>query len=226
MLCASVATFTSLGCEPQERDVSTSAQAVSDVLEEQLEPSPPPLEMQRVAMVIEKFTANPKVQNGTAYEMATMSLEGIKRLVAPGNAVVRHSGEKGVVRIHLAKMLMYAGHPPHVMNVESAKRYMGIAFKRVGDELHLATFGEWDSHIEGGASVGLEIIVPAGFQHEARTDYSGENSAAHEVEPLEFGGTLKVTPKEYTQGWWGPVKPGPGWTSIQTDPDYDFLSRN
>jgi hypothetical protein len=98
---------------------------------------------------------------------------------------------------------------------------MGCAVRAEGDELLLATFGEWDSHIEGGAQMKLVANVPEGMDVEQRKGLSGEDSAGR-----EWHGQYLTKSKDAKGGYWyGPASPAEGWTAVPDVPDPDRTAR-
>jgi hypothetical protein len=92
---------------------------------------------------------------------------------------------------------------------------MGCAVRSEGDALVVATYGEWDSHIEGGAHMKLVAVVPDGFAVEHRKTLSGPDSAGHERH-----GQHRAKPKDAQDGYWyGPSSPAEGWTAVPSVPD-------
>ena len=81
--------------------------------------------------------------------------------------------------------------------------------------LVLATFGEWDSQIEGGTRMRIVALVPLGVAVEQRAGLSGPYSAGR-----EWHGQYLTKPKEVKEGYWyGPASPADGWTAIPDVPD-------
>ena len=81
---------------------------------------------------------------------------------------------------------------------------MGCAAKADGDALVVATFGEWDSRIEGGADMTLVAVVPAGLAVEHRKELSGPKSAGRD--PNEGSAAA-------------------GWKAVPDEPDPDRMAR-
>jgi hypothetical protein len=156
-----------------------------------------------------------KVENGSAYDRAAVDLGDAKKLILPHDAAVRRVREPGEVVYFMKKTLSFHGHPPEPMSVRDARKHMGCAVKREGDDLLLATFGEWDSHIEGGAHVKLVVYVPDGIDVEQRKGLSGGNSAAR-----KWDGQYLTKPKDAKGGYWyGPASPSDGWAAVPDVPD-------
>ncbi len=157
-------------------------------------------------------SADMRVHNGAVYEHGSVSLESVRAVVVPANARVRFTAPNEIMLVYVAKDLHFWGHPPVFMGLGSTRKFMGVATRVDSGNLLVATFGEWDSHIEGGASVSLLIEVPAGFGVERRSDLSGEDSLAH----------VGMEPRRVDEsGWYGPTAPGPGWTrlALKHDPE-------
>jgi hypothetical protein len=157
---------------------------------------------------------SPKVENGTAFDKAAVDLGTAKRVVLPDTAAVRRAGQPGTVQLFMTKRLGFGGHPPERMSIRDARKNMGCAVKTEGDALVIATYGEWDSHIEGGADMKLIAVVPEGVEVEQRKGLSGEDSAGR-----EWHGEL-TKPKDAKGGWWyGPAAPAEGWKAVPAVPN-------
>lgn len=86
---------------------------------------------------------------------------------------------------------------------------MGIATHIDGDVLEFSTFGEWDSHIEGGAMIEeLKFFVPEGTIIERGDDLQGEFSKAQGFDRKDAAPW--DNPDTY---WYAPTKSAKGWTS-------------
>jgi hypothetical protein len=156
-----------------------------------------------------------KVENGSAYDRAEVDLGDAKKLVLPADAIVRRTGEEGKVQLFMKKTLAFGGHPPEPMSIRDARKNMGCAVKVEGDALVIATFGEWDSHIEGGAHMRLVAVVPEGLALEQRKELSGPDSTGR-----EWDGAYLTKPRDAQGGYWyGPASPGDGWTAVPAVPD-------
>jgi len=161
------------------------------------------------------------VQNGSAYDRAAVELGATKKLVLPDNAVVRRTGEEGEVHLFMKKTLAFHGHPPEPMSIRGARKNMGCAFKVEGDTLTVATFGEWDSRIEGGAHMQLVAYIPERVELEQRKGLSGPDSAGQ-----EWNGQYLTKPKDANGGYWyGPASPAEGWTTVPAVPDPDQTAK-
>jgi hypothetical protein len=155
------------------------------------------------------------VDNGSAYDRAAVDLGAAKKLVLPDNAVVQRWGEAGKVQLFMKKTLEFRGHPPEPMSIGDARNNMGCAVKVEGDDLLVATFGEWDSRIEGGADIRLFAVVPEGVELELRKGLSGPDSAGR-----EWHGLWLTKPRDAKGGYWyGPTSPADGWTAVPAAPD-------
>lgn len=166
-------------------------------------------------VVNEKFRFDPKVENGTAYDRASVDLGTAKKVVLPDTATVRRAGAAGTVQLFLAKTLAFGGHPPEPMSVRTARKNMGCAVRLEDEALVVATYGEWDSRIEGGAHMKVVAVVPDGFVVEQRKGLSGPDSAGR-----EWHGEWLTKPKDAKDGYWyGPASPAEGWTAVPAVPD-------
>jgi hypothetical protein len=162
-----------------------------------------------------------RVENGSAYDRAAVDLGTAKKLTLPDDAVVRRSGEAGKVQLFMKKTLAFGGHPPEPMSIRDARKNMGCAVKAEGDALVVATFGEWDSRIEGGTELRLVAVVPEGVEVEQRKGLSGPDSAGR-----EWHGQYLTKPKDAKRGYWyGPASPADGWTAVPAVADPDRIAK-
>jgi hypothetical protein len=174
------------------------------------------------SLVLDRQRApNPNVENGTAYDRAAVDVGAARTVVLPDSATVRRDPAGGPVRLFMAKQLGFVGHPPAPMSIRDGRKNMGCAVRSEGDALVIATFGEWDSHIEGGAGMKLVAFVPKGVGVQRRAGLSGEKSAAREQHGAYVPG------REDAKGghWYGPAFPAPGWTAVPDEPDPDRTAR-
>jgi hypothetical protein len=164
---------------------------------------------------------NPGVENGTAYDTAAVDPGAARTVVLPDTAAVQRTAEAGVVRLFMAKRLGFVGHPPEPISIRSGRKNMGCAVRVEGDALVIATFGEWDSHIEGGAGLRLVAVVPDGLGVGQREGLSGEKSAARERK-----GTYGTKPPDAKGGYWyAPTTPADGWKAVADRPDPNRTAR-
>jgi hypothetical protein len=167
-------------------------------------------------------SASPIVQNGWAYDKATLQIDAKYVLVVPHDARINHQGSGELAEIYMEKSLQFAGHPPEPMSIRLARHNMGCAFQVQNDRLVIATYGEWDSNIEGGAKLSLLIKIPESIRVETRPGLSGTRSIAH-----EWDGEYIAKPSEVKEGYWyGPAAPRSGWTPIATVPDSEMTIRS
>jgi len=168
------------------------------------------------SIVIEP-SVDAKVQNGTAFDRAVLDIGDARVIELPNIATIRRAGEKGKIVLFMAKTLTFAGHPPELINLAGARRFMGCCYRRDGDTLTIATYGEWDARNEGGAVMQLVAVIPDGITVELRRTLWGPDSAARQWPyrpPLPHGGF-----------WYGPSTPAPGWTPIPSTPDPHHTAR-
>ena len=82
----------------------------------------------------------------------------------------------------------------------------------------VATYGEWDSHIEGGASIRLLFVVPRSIEIQTDESLSGEDSKGR-----AWDGAYLTKPRDVDNGYWyGPASPATGWTAIPDVPDTEL----
>ena len=120
-------------------------------------------------------SANPLVQNGTAYHCTNRELpEEVHEIRVPKYMVVKYHGEPGTMTIYLAKIMGYMGHPAGRMSITTAQDHMGLAVKTNGFRIEFSTYGGWGS-FEGGQEVGCALIVPPGT-YVTRSDSAASSS--------------------------------------------------
>jgi hypothetical protein len=157
-----------------------------------------------------------QVENGSAYDKATVDLGTLKRLAIPEGVEIVRGDEGAEVQVFMKKTLDFKGHPPEPMSIRTGRKKMGCTTKPEGKVLVLATFGEWRSK-EGGARIKLLLIVPKGVEVEMRKGLAGPESAAHPTSVVSLPG-----PKEAKDGYWyGPTMPSDGWKAARAVPDVE-----
>lgn len=156
------------------------------------------------------------VANGSVFERGVVKLKGATRVVVPDNASVAFGAKAGEVELFMEKRLGYAGHPPERMPLNGLQRNMGCAMHADGSDLIVATFGEWDSRIEGSALLLLLVRVPEGTPVLRRRGLSGDRSVA-------TAWPESVSWERQTQGrvgyWFAPTSVVKPFTIVQTTPD-------
>jgi hypothetical protein len=154
-------------------------------------------------------TAGATVENGDAFDKTSIDVTPYKKIVVPENAEVQTQGKEPRLQIYMKKTLGFGGHPPEPMSIYTARKKMGCAVQVEGNDLLLATFGEWASK-EGGATMHLLLIVPDGLEFEKRSGLTGLESAGN-----KSNWALLTKPKEPKEGYWyGPEAPGEGWKAV------------
>jgi hypothetical protein len=152
------------------------------------------------------FTIGARVANGTAYDCATLDIRSFAKVVLPKAARVSSDAPPGVAVVRMAKEVGFSGHPPKPITPEVARRNMGVAFRAgEGGVVEIATFGEWDSHIEGGAAIRVHVSLPKDTAY----DFSDLSARGH-------------SPPENGPGYWYAAgAPDVGWTRIPSWTDED-----
>jgi hypothetical protein len=162
------------------------------------------------------------VENGSIYDGAAIDLTPYKAVALPEAGAIQTAAQDGKLQIFMRKQFSFAGHPPESIYLRDVRKHMGCAVQADGDTLLVATFGEWDSHVEGGASMGLIFVVPDGIEVRRRADLSGPRSVGR-----EWDGAYLTKPKEVTEGYWyGPASPATGWSRVPDVPDWKRRARN
>ena len=165
------------------------------------------------SMVIDQEWSRPakSVTNGSVYDVATLNIAEYRTVRVPKGASVKQGAEDGIVRVFMEKSLFFVGFPPKPIDLFTARRSMGCAWRADGGTLQLGTFGEWDSHIEGGAGMALLLVVPPSVVVEYGDTLSGEASIAakHEYDSRD-------SDPDY---WYTADEPASGWTALPSEPD-------
>jgi hypothetical protein len=120
-----------------------------------------------------------KVENGSVFDKAAIDLEGAEKVILPDNAKLRRMSEHGKIYLFMEKQQAYHGHPSAPMSLLGVRKNMGCVAKIEEGTLVVATFGEWDSHIEGGRMLEIVATVPEGVEVAYRKGLSGEGSAGN-----------------------------------------------
>jgi hypothetical protein len=163
-------------------------------------------------VVLSTRPANPKVENGWAYDKATLDCGRYKVVVVPHDAQVERGGSDKQVEIYMEKEQSFSGHPPELASIRDARKEMGCARKEDKDKVVLATYGEFDSNIEGGTFMKLRLRIPAGLTVETRTGLSGPIRA-------------RLRPGERQRR--EDIRPGfGGWEAIPDEPDPQQTARS
>jgi hypothetical protein len=154
---------------------------------------------------IDRQQIDARVENGSAFEKATLVIEGKDPYVFPHDAVIEEGDIPGTIEIYMQKRLDYAGHAGkgNPMSIREERKKMGCAYRAKDGKQAIATYGEWSSK-EGGAYIKLRIVVPRTLHYETRKGLSGPEY------PI---GTREARSRE-------PIRPGTsGWTEIPSVPD-------
>ncbi len=77
-------------------------------------------------------SADPKVENGIAYERGSLDIGGTRTVVLPEDAVVRRCQTEGRVELYIAKTFGFLGHPSKPMSIRVERETMGCAVKADG----------------------------------------------------------------------------------------------
>lgn len=159
------------------------------------------------------------VENGSVFDKAAIDLGEAEKVILPDNAKVRCMSERGRIYVFMEKRQGYCGHPPARMTLLGVRKNMGCVAKMEEDSLVVATFGEWDSHFEGGATTRIVVMIPERVEVERRNGLSGEKSAGHKHQSLVG---LKEEDFYVDDRPW--IFPADGWTAIPDVPDPDRIA--
>lgn len=149
-----------------------------------------------------------QVEGGSLVESAEVDLSGVDTLVFPRRVKVTRTERRDIL-ISTRKQLGFDGHPPRSMLMKHWRDYLGVMYCRDGKRMYLFTYGEWNSKIEGGASIKLTLSVPVGLQviGNKRPPRKGPCSAQY---PSQF--TDEPATESY---WYTHTTPPPNWTRVQ-----------
>lgn len=162
---------------------------------------------EEASIVLSMRTAGPRITNGQAYDKAVLDIGDYKGVIVPDDAKVEHGAPAGQMEINMKKSLHWMGHlgPGVFRHIRDERKRMGCASKTEADKLVIATWGEWDSLIEGGASMKMLIRVPAGLRVETRKGLSGPARGPPRSAPTKLRDE---------------IKPGEnGWKAVSDEPD-------
>lgn len=177
----------------------------------------------RGAIEAGRGAVNAKVFSGSVFARGNVPLGAkVARLIVPETAAVAFGAPAATVELFVEKTLAFAGHPPQPMPAAGLERNMGMATRIEGSDLVLATYGEWDSRIEGSASILLFVRVPVGSTVVRRVGLEGDDSAAAiwpDSIPYEKQEAGRIG------YWYAPVRPSPGWTSVPLRADPQRIAR-
>lgn len=152
------------------------------------------------------------VENGYVFEKGTVQLNQFNYLVVPDNATIVSEASGTAMKIYSRKELTFFGHPSRAMSIKTGYKYMGYCTQVKNDSLFLATFGEWNSYIEGGTSMEHLLCVPNTIHLIKRSGLSGENS-------IGKGKTTTYIEPPADCYWYGPFQPGTGWSKVELELD-------
>lgn len=150
---------------------------------------------------------------GSVYQRATLAVGQHQALRVPANALVAEGAKAGTIEVYVAKTLGFAGHPPETMSVESVRRNLGLATTDDGTTFVIASYGEFDTRIEGAATMRLFVRVPKAFPV-----HVGDGLAGDDSEPARWP-TDEASQRGGDAGrvgyWYAPVNPRRGWSRVK-----------
>jgi hypothetical protein len=155
-----------------------------------------------------------KVENGSAFDKATLDLGERKKLAVPEGAEVIRKGDGAKVEVFMKKTLNFGGFPPQPMSIREGRKIMGCATKIEDGVSVLATFGEFSTK-EGGTRIKLVLVVPEKIEVEKRATLSGPKSSAHP----ERGEKAQEPAEKADTYWYGHRAPAVGWNVLKSEPD-------
>ena len=150
---------------------------------------------------------------GSVYQHATLAVGQHQALRVPANALVAEGAKAGTIEVYVAKTLGFAGHPPETMSVESVRRNLGLATTDDGTTFVLASYGEFDTRIEGAATMQLFVRVPKAFPVHVSDGLSGDDSEAARWPADEA--SQRGADAGRVGYWYAPVNPRKGWSRVK-----------
>ena len=161
--------------------------------------------------VLAKCSMN-QMANGCAYGKGKLSIPSGKLLIVPENTEIRQGAPGRKVTIFTEKTLSFAGITLWPISIYDVSRFMGCVWKKDEKTVTIATYGEWDTRIEGEAFICLIIDVPEGVKVETRQGLSGPDS---ESQQYSVGCQL-----------YNSYILRPGWKVIPTVPDFKMTAEH
>jgi hypothetical protein len=129
--------------------------------------------------IVVSGSCDPGIENGTAFDEATLDLGDATRLIVPAEAEIMPVPRDSPCRVVMEKRLHLMAHPPERVTIARERKEMGCAWARNGDEILIGTFGEYKLDGHGGADVKLIMHVPEGVEVITRKNLSGRECIAN-----------------------------------------------
>ncbi|KAH3759622.1 hypothetical protein Pelo_8520 [Pelomyxa schiedti] len=139
------------------------------------------------------------------------NISSIKKIVLPTCAAFSFAGQgedssgasDGKIHIELVKTVAYRGDK--TIKSATVHNSMGVAYKLIGDELQIGTWGEWEGNSDGSALINLTCTnIPKKINVRLSAAHCGEHSVACGV----------IVAIDYGDTWFGCRQPGPDWLDI------------
>jgi hypothetical protein len=111
------------------------------------------------SLKISHWRSNLMVENGAAYDKAVLVIGDYKQIFTPYGQIVR-TDEKDKIVVKMKKSLGFFGHPPEPMSIRQLRNAMGCAVYIDNKTLTIATYGDWNSYIEGRSWIETIIEIP------------------------------------------------------------------
>ena len=153
------------------------------------------------------------VFRGTVYQHATLAVGKHQALRVPSNALVAEGAKAGTIEVYVAKRLSFAGHPPEAMGPDAVRRNLGLATTDDGTTLVVGTYGEFDTHKEGSASLQLFVRVPKTLAVRASDSLAGEHSEPGRWPHDEA--SVRAAEAGRVGYWYAAVNPLQGWSRVK-----------
>ena len=110
---------------------------------------------------IEPLPGNdPRLQNGTVYDLFSMDVEKIDTIVVPPETKVFRTPQNGKCTILFVKRQAYSCHPPEITSISDGRKKMGCKYKICDGVLVIEVIGNDFPPGHGARTTTLEILVP------------------------------------------------------------------
>ena len=153
------------------------------------------------------------IENGMAFDQASVDLKGATSVWLPEKAHVVRSDDVPGLKIFMRKTMEFYGRSGESMSIRHTRTFMGCAVQRRKEELILATFGEGLS-TDGGGWMSLVVHAPTTIDIRQSPGFQGIDSPTRSWKPDK---PLRKTPG--AGKWYGQEYFASGWEVVPDKPD-------
>jgi hypothetical protein len=153
------------------------------------------------------------IENGMAFDQASVDLKGAKSVTLPEKAHVVRADDVSGLRIFMRKTMEFYGRSGESLSIRHTRTFMGCAAERKKEELRLATFGEGLS-TDGGGWMSLVVHAPTTIDIRQSPGFQGIDSPTRSWKPDK---PLRKTPG--AGKWYGQEYFASGWEVVPDKPD-------